>query len=82
MTRKQVIEQTKELLGCDSARITKTLGKFFLIIEYNRNTKDDMGQWHKNGKPIDFDYMDGTIIASGWTLGKIWEEVKQYKEGR
>jgi hypothetical protein len=41
----ELVEKCKEIVTCDTARISKPLedGKIFLIIGFNRNTKDEEG---------------------------------------
>lgn len=50
-----------------------------MIIGFNRNTKDDPGQWMKNGEPIDFDYVSEKVIANGKDLKELWKSVKFYR---
>jgi hypothetical protein len=59
------IQRFLKMFGCDTARISRSMGKLFLIIGWKRNTKDDPGQWYRNGEPIDFDYTHEEVIASG-----------------
>lgn len=73
-----IVKRVVKYLGCDTARICQPLGRYFLIIGYNRNTKDDPGQWVKNGEPFDFDYVAEKVIANGTTLEELWESVKFY----
>lgn len=68
-----------DLLGCDTARISEAGGKKYLIIGTNQNTKDDPGQWVKNGMPIDFDYVSEKIVASGITESELLESAREYK---
>ena len=75
----QIIRRSVKLFGCDTARISFPVKTYFLIIGHNRNTKDDHGQWTRNGEPLNFDYVAEKDIASGKTLGKLWESVKHYK---
>lgn len=51
---------------CDTARISKPCDKMYLIIGFNRNTKDDEGVWvNQDNKRIDFDYVEKLVVASG-----------------
>lgn len=76
-----------KIIECDTARIRKfdspIDGKLFLIIGFNRNTKDDPGQWSRdmNGKdPIpDWDYVAEKIVASGKTESELIESAKEYQ---
>lgn len=79
MTEKQLIKECRKIVKCDTARISKPLRQMFLIIGFKRNTKDDVGQWIKNGKPYDFDYIQESVIASGNTPEELIADVKEYK---
>ena len=71
---------TCRFLGCDTARVSRPLGKLYLVIGHRKNTKDvRMGQWVKNGKKWDFTYVEETVVAIGLTLKELYESVKQYK---
>lgn len=74
-----------ELLKCDSARISCPSGEtMFLIIGHNRNTKQDretgqsLGQWYKDGVPVDYDYVQEAAIASGTTEAELGAAVDEY----
>jgi hypothetical protein len=54
----------------------------FLIIGWNRNTKDDPGQWVKNGVPFDFDYTQEQVIASGRTEKELEASARRYRRLR
>lgn len=76
-----ISEKCKEIVTCDTARISKPLndGKMFLIIGFNRNTKDDEGQWvDENGEHRDFDYVQESVIASGFTENELITSTKEY----
>lgn len=79
MTEIELIKECISIIGCDTARISKPLNRLFLIIGYNRNTKDDTGQWIKNGEPYNFDYVIESVIASGDTYDEIIAGAKEYK---
>ena len=73
-----------KIIECDTARIRKFPrwlgGKLFLIIGFNRNTKDDPGQWQdENGNPKDWDYIEEKTVASGKTDEELIESAKEYK---
>lgn len=69
-----------EMLECDTARILQPLNdKMFLIIGWNRNTKDLQGTWFKNGVPIEFDYIEEQVIASGDTYAALLAAAMEYK---
>jgi len=75
-----IVMRCSELLDFDEARIVNPLGdKMFFIIGFWKNTKDNRGQWMKNGTPYDFDYLDEKCIASGATEEELIESVKEYK---
>ena len=69
----------RKIIDCDTARISQTLGTMFLVIGFNRNTKDDEGQWIKNGEPYDFDYMEEKVVASGNTEEELLASAREYK---
>ena len=74
-----LLEECRKIIKCDTARISRPLGRMFLIIGFNRNTKDDEGQWLKNGDPIDFDYVQESCVASGNNPEELIADVKEYK---
>ena len=78
-TAEEILKECKKIIKCDTARISKPLGRMFLIIGFNRNTKDDEGQWTKNGKPFDFDYVDEKCVASGNTSEELIADAKEYQ---
>jgi len=74
-----LVEKCREIIKCDTARITNPMNRIFLIIGFNRNTKDDSGQWvDNNGKNFDFDYIAEKVIASGNTPEELLKSVKEY----
>ena len=75
----ELINKCREIVKCDTARISKPGDRMFLIIGFNRNTKDDPGQFIKNGEPYDFDYVQETVIASGDTEAELIVNVKEYQ---
>ena len=77
----EISEKCKEIVTCDTARISKPLddGKMFLIVGFNRSTKDDEGQWvDENGERRDFDYVQESVIASGFTEKELINSTKEY----
>ena len=51
----------------------------FLIVGFNRSTKDDEGQWvDENGERRDFDYVQESVIASGFTEKELINSTKEY----
>ena len=65
---------------CDAARISKLCGKMYLIIGFNRNTKDDKGVWiNQDNQRIDFDYLQTSVIANGYTKKELIESAKKYQ---
>ncbi len=74
----------KEIIECDTARISKVCDTLFLIIGFNRNTKDDPGQWvkiHENGtrENRDWDYVQEHVVASGKTEKELISSTEEYK---
>lgn len=76
---KRLEARFKRMFECDTVRISSPCGKHFLIIGFNRNTKDDEGRWYKDGKPIHFDYVAEKVIASGDTMKELIASAKEYK---
>lgn len=75
----KIIRQCREIIECDTARITTPCGRLFLIIGFNRNTKDDEGQHFKNDEPWDFDYVRERVVASGDTEEELLASAREYK---
>jgi hypothetical protein len=67
------------IVGCDTGRISKPSDKMFFIAGYNKNTRDDEGQWVKNGACIDFDYIAETVVAHGKTEDELVASCEEYK---
>ena len=80
-----LIDHFKEQFECDTIRISVVWDKMFLMIGFNRNTKDDPGQWNEvteTGEmiPRDWDYIQETVIASGKTITELIKSADQYKK--
>lgn len=79
----ELAEECKQYVTCDTARISKPLedGKMFLIVGFNRSTKEDKGgQWvNQNGDRIDFDYVQESCVASGYTKEELIASAKEYE---
>jgi len=78
----ELAEECKQYVTCDTARISKPLkyGNMFLIIGFNRNTKEDEWQWvNQDGERIDFDYVHESCIASGYTKEELILSTKEYE---
>ena len=94
MTEKQeksVTQAAQKLFACDAARLVNYAGprmpyrlgstkilKYFLIIGNYRNTRNDIGQWYKNGEPIHFRYLAEAVVACGRTMKELLDEMKQH----
>ncbi len=79
---RELVEKCKQYITCDTARISKPLedGKMFLIIGFNRNTKDDELQWvNQDGERIDFDYIQESVVASGTNEQELIKATKEYE---
>lgn len=74
-----LVMRCREIIECDTARITIPYREMFLVIGFNRNTKDDEGQWVKDGEPYDFDYVAEQIVASGETEEELLASAREYK---
>ena len=76
----ELIERCKAIVEFDVARISHPMGTMYLIIGFWKNTKEDKSsQWLKNGEPINFDYVEEKIIASGKTDEELIASVEEYK---
>ena len=75
----RLVRRCREIIDCDTARISTPAGKMFLVIGFNRNTKDDEGQWIKDGAPYDFDYVAEQTVASGETEEELLASAREYK---
>lgn len=70
-----------ELFECDRVRITRVGNMLFLILGWNRSTRQDAGQWHDSeGRPVHFDYVDEHVVASGADEDALIASAKEYKE--
>ena len=73
-----------KIIECDTARISMPGGELFLIIGFNRNTKDDPGQWCKDAcgmEPVnDWDYVEEKVVASGQTEYELIKSAEEYKK--
>jgi len=78
MNNKKLIKKCRDIIECDAARISYPGDTLFLIIGFNRNTKQDEGQWFNNEKRIDFDYVQEKVVASGKTEEELLSSVKEY----
>ncbi len=76
---KKLAEECRKYVKCDTARISKPMDKMYLIIGFNRNTKDDEGVWiDQDGNRLDFDYVQETVIASGTNKKELISATKEY----
>lgn len=77
----ELLKRCREIVECDTARISRPLvdGRMYLIIGFNRNTKDDSGQYvDENGVRKDFNYVQESVVASGFTEEELITSVKEY----
>lgn len=78
----KLIAECKNIIKCDTARISKPMNTMFLIIGFNHDTKDDDSgcMWiNQDGKRIDFNYVQESVIASGKTKKELIESTKEYQ---
>ena len=81
MDKKEIIQKTKKMLQCDSARIRSFEDKHFMIIGYKKHTKDEPGQWvNEKNESVDFEYLDEKVIASGKNMDELWFDILLYNE--
>lgn len=70
-----------DVVECDAARVSRPLGStMFLIVGFRRDTRDDPGQWYANGDPVDFEYFEEHVVASGGTPEELLADAKEYAE--
>ena len=80
------VQQFIRMFKCDTARISQPGGRMFLILGWNKNTKTEReagreaGQWHRDGEPIDFDYVHEQVVASGNSESELMESAKLYQQ--
>ena len=68
------------MFKCDSVRIANPIKKMFLIIGFKKHTKDSLHGWYdETGKRRDFEYMEETVIASGYGYAQLKESALEYK---
>lgn len=76
----RIAAECRKYVKCDAARISKPLDIMFLIIGFNRNTKDDDGVWvNQDNERIDFDYVQESVVANGRTKKELIESAKEYQ---
>lgn len=74
-----LIEECRKYIVCDTARISKPDNKMFLIVGFDRNTKNDEGKWiNQDNKIFNFDYVQESVVASGCNEKELIESVKEY----
>lgn len=73
----RVVRWAVRLFKCDTARVTAPVRKKFLVIGWNKRSE---GQWHnQNGEPQNFDYVQESVIACGWTWDALQQSARRYK---
>jgi hypothetical protein len=76
----KLTKECMKYVKCDTARISKPCDKMYLIIGFNRNTKDDEGVWvNQDNQRIHFDYVQESVVASGMTKKELIESTKEYQ---
>lgn len=76
----KLVRMFLRMFKCSAVRLVNPLGvQMFLIIGMKRHTKNDLGQWYKNGKPFDFSYIAEKVIASGITQAQLIASAKEYR---
>lgn len=74
-------KKCKEIIQCDTARISKIGDKLFLFIGFNRSTKDGKDSFAHNGDGvrIDWDYVEEHCVAHGCTEEELIDSAKEYR---
>lgn len=76
----EIARDCLKYIKADTARICKPLETMYLIIGFNRNTRDRKSSWIGfNGERLDFDYVEEHVIASGRTQIELIESTKEYR---
>jgi hypothetical protein len=74
----KIAERCKEHIKCDTARVLKPQHKMYLIIGFNRNTKDGDSVRFLNREQVDYDYVHEVTVASGDTEEELIASTKEY----
>ncbi len=70
----------RRMFNCDAADVRVVNGTYFLILGWNRNTRQEMtAQWYKDGQPMHFDYVEQKVVASGRSLKELRASAREYK---
>lgn len=78
----KLAKECMKYVTCDTARISMPMDTMFLIIGFNRNTKDDTdgGVWvNQDGDRIDFDYVQESTAGIGKTRKELIDSAKEYQ---
>lgn len=73
----ELADRFQAMFGCDEVRLLSPLGeRVFLILGWRRRSE---GEWHRNGEPVDFDYLEEMVVASGSTDEQLVASAERYK---
>ena len=73
----RVVRWAIRIFKCDTARVTAPMRKKFLVIGWNKRSE---GQWqNQDGEPQNFDYVQESVIASGWTGDSLQRSARRYR---
>jgi len=76
----EIARECLKYIKADTARISKPRETMYLIIGLNRNTVNRKNSWvDLNGKRLDFNYVEESVIASGRTPSELIESTKEYR---
>ena len=68
------------MLKADTARIIWAGDTLFLVIGWNRNTRDLPGtRWDGQGERIDWDYVEEATVANGRTVRELMDSARHYQ---
>lgn len=74
---KKLLNHFIKMFGCDTVRIIRPCGTYYLIIGWNTRSE---GEWFdQDGQPRNFDYVNESVIASGDSLKKLNQSAKYYQ---
>jgi hypothetical protein len=75
----KIAKRCKKYIKCDTARISMPQHKMYLIIGFNRNTKDDGYVRFLDGKQVEYNYVYEKTVASGATEEELIASAKEYQ---
>lgn len=76
ISQETIIDNVIEFLDCDNAEISQVGNTYFLFLCHNRHSENE---WYKEPYgPVNFDYVERQVVASGHTLEELNESMRFY----